>query len=1229
MNTFHLLLVVGSVLLAIQAAYSLGLMLFAWEDKNKGDRNRAVLTFEPPSLRFTILLPARHEEAVIQDTIQRMVDLNYPRDMVQVLVVIDAGDIGTISAVREKLAALNRQGINNVRLLTFADLPISKPHGLNVGLREATGDVVTIFDAEDEPHPVILHLVNSVMLRESTPVVQCGVQLMNYADHWFSALNVLEYFFWFKSRMHYHAAVGMAPLGGNTVFITREWLESLGGWDENCLTEDADIGIRLSAAGVPIRIIYDDEFVTREETPTTTEQFVRQRTRWHQGFLQVLLKGDWLRLPTLGQRLFALYTLGFPLFNALIMLYLPVSLWMMFAVKLPDVVAMVTTLPAYMVLGQFLISVVGLYEFAGAHKLRPSLTSVPRMLIAYLPYQWMLSYAAVRATWRQLRGLNNWEKTAHVGAHRISGLAHSTVLSASSPVLATSPQRVTGGSSGMASFTLGPNVSFVENERTNGKSIARGPSVALSPARHGTGSNGVLNRRQADSQSAVWHPSGSATVGVAERPKYKGGSRNESTTDGGFVERVDAKTFARWCLKNSGAIGFQLFERIRTRVLAPNTALVLVLMTIGLLSQGLNVWGYPSITHFDDEGTYVADAWALLRMGQLSHYTYTYGHVPGAWMLVAAWMMVTGGVQAFGMPVDSARLLMLVLHVAMVPLLFRLARKLGASSAAASIAAFLFSVSPLAVFYQRVFLLDNVMIFWILVSLNLLLDDKARLSRFVLSGIAYGLALLSKETAIFVLPAVLLMVVLWRRPHHGRFAIVGWVLPMAIVTSWYPLYAIIKGELLPAGLALHLLGFTLAFDTGPHVSLLDSLLWQVGRGGGSVTSAGSQFWFNVYNVWMPQDRLLLVGGGAAIALNLLRGIRSRGALAASALGLAATYYLVRGGIVFEFYILLVIPFLCLNIALLLSPLVTPLVARLRPRQAIALGASAGVALLVFYWNAGTLQPLYAQDPSKDAQAALVWVKHNVPSQSVIITRDTLWTPLREHGLGGPAFPNVQNHWQVATDPAVRYGILHNDWHNVDYLLIMPDLVQQFRSSNDTVALDALDNAKLVKSWYVDNDTIELWKVDKSGAIHQENLSVNESDRWLVNAANDVSLLSPAPASAASAPAVKAPATPAPAAPVLSTQVPETRVPATQVPATQALVAPSPALPSDSRSVGLDGIALPRVYVVQPGDTLKSIAIRVYGDPNALRSITLANGQPIADPNSLSPGEQLALPRRQP
>jgi glycosyltransferase XagB len=417
----EILLVACSILLTLQSIYSTALMLYAWEDEDKQDRSRAPVDFEPPRTSFTVLLPARHEEAVIQQTIQRVVELDYPRELVQVLVVIEAGDSGTIAKVNEKLGRLKRLGIDHVRLVTFDDPPINKPHGLNVGLQQATGDVVTIFDAEDEPHPAILQVVNTIALQENATVIQCGVQLMNYADRWFSALNVLEYFFWFKSRMHYHAAVGMVPLGGNTVFVTRDLLHQLNGWDQTCLTEDADIGIRLSAMRIPIRVMYEDTYVTREETPPTVEQFVKQRTRWNQGFLQVLLKGHWLRLPTLPQRSMALYTLGFPLFQALMLIYVPISIWSILTSKVEILVAMISMLPLYMLAIQFSICAVGLYEFATVHGLRPSRMSLVHLLLAYLPYQWMLGYAALRAVWRQLRGLNAWEKTTHTGAHRVLG----------------------------------------------------------------------------------------------------------------------------------------------------------------------------------------------------------------------------------------------------------------------------------------------------------------------------------------------------------------------------------------------------------------------------------------------------------------------------------------------------------------------------------------------------------------------------------------------------------------------------------------------------------------------------------------------------------------------------------------------------------------------------------------------------------------------------------------
>src|SRR5437764_3200908 len=135
----------------------------------------------------------------------------------------------------------------------------------------------------------------------------------------------MEYFFWFRSRLHLHADHRFIPLGGNTVFIRRDVLQVVGGWDPECLAEDCELGVRLSALGARVAVAYDPDLVTREETPGTIGGLLRQRTRWNQGFLQVLRKGEWRRLPR-HQRLLARYTLAMPFLQAFAGVVIPLSI---------------------------------------------------------------------------------------------------------------------------------------------------------------------------------------------------------------------------------------------------------------------------------------------------------------------------------------------------------------------------------------------------------------------------------------------------------------------------------------------------------------------------------------------------------------------------------------------------------------------------------------------------------------------------------------------------------------------------------------------------------------------------------------------------------------------------------------------------------------------------------------------------------------------------------------
>ena len=429
------LLVVLSLLMSAQAGYTVYLMLYTWDHDQDYEAAGAPRAFRVPQISFTALLPAHHEEEVIGETLERVMRAHYPQRLLEAIVICAKDDQGTIEAAQAASERLVAQGIMGARVLVFDDRQLNKPHRLNVALPQARGDVITIFDAEDEIHPDLFNVVNTVMLDEEVRVVQSGVQLMNYDSRWFSAHNVLEYYFWFKSRLHAHARNGMTPLGGNTIFFNADLIRQIGGWDEHNLTEDADIGIRLSAMGEPVRVVYDDAYVTKEETPPTLKGFIKQRTRWNQGFLQTLGKSSWRTVPKLSNKLMALYILAFPFLQALLALYLAVSLAMMMLVKLPVLATLFLFLPSYALFAHYLLSVIGLHEFARAHGLRlPSRATlrlggqvlalpVPaypalHLLVTYFPYQWALGFAAIRAVWRELRGQTNWEKTAHVGAHR-------------------------------------------------------------------------------------------------------------------------------------------------------------------------------------------------------------------------------------------------------------------------------------------------------------------------------------------------------------------------------------------------------------------------------------------------------------------------------------------------------------------------------------------------------------------------------------------------------------------------------------------------------------------------------------------------------------------------------------------------------------------------------------------------------------------------------------------
>src|SRR6266566_5075562 len=147
-----------------------------------------------------------------------------------------------------------------------------------------------------------------------------------------------------------------------------------------------------------------------------------------------------------------------------------------------------------------------------------------------------------------------------------------------------------------------------------------------------------------------------------------------------------------------------------TRSVGLARVLLLVSLLTGAISHGYHLFLYP--LYITDEGIYMQQAWSVLRQGRLSPYTYSYDHAPAGWLVIAGWVSILPHqFEAFGNAINTGRVLMLLVHVASVFLLFQSTRRLSGSLIAAVMASFLFNLSPLAVYYQRQVLLDNLMVF--------------------------------------------------------------------------------------------------------------------------------------------------------------------------------------------------------------------------------------------------------------------------------------------------------------------------------------------------------------------------------------------------------------------------------------------------------------------------------------------------------------------------------------
>lgn len=513
-----------------------------------------------------------------------------------------------------------------------------------------------------------------------------------------------------------------------------------------------------------------------------------------------------------------------------------------------------------------------------------------------------------------------------------------------------------------------------------------------------------------------------------------------------------------------------MFRRWRSSVGGPAAAALLVVSLVsGLFTHGYNLSQYPLF--LTDEGIYVQQAWSLVNDGRLSPYTYFYDHAPGGWIVMAGWAgVLPGGFHAFGNEVGTMRVLMLVAHVASVGLLFGIVRALTNSAVGAFIAAFIVNFSPLAIYYQRMVLLDNLMVFWLLLAAYLLINGRGRIGTAMIAGFAFGISVITKENAIYFVPA---LGYLAHRQAKGqqnrRFLTRFWWIAATVPVASYVLFALFKSEFFPTRL-----NFDLHNPPADHVSLLYSLWWQLNR---TSPKGHSVFLEMMQGSWLPRDPLLLIGGSVAVLAVLGLWFRDRahrpGYLVAALLVLGYAFYLGRGSQLLDFYVAPVLPLLALNVGVLFGHFASRVAVPVRAGAAASLVAAALLVPDAYVLHHDThgrvqFQDLYHLRLTTMQEQQIDFVRANIPPDARIIMDDDIWTALHDRK---PVFPNAHSHFKASSDPYVRDKVFRSDWRNIDYVVM----------SNRMHASMAANNADGRESWIleaVDKHSQQIWGAER-------------------------------------------------------------------------------------------------------------------------------------------------------
>jgi cellulose synthase/poly-beta-1,6-N-acetylglucosamine synthase-like glycosyltransferase len=403
------LFVIAVILIWFTIAYQFILTVFGYINYVQSMKEKRELdnrSFDYPAC--SILIPAHNEEKVIAATIESMLKLEYPKDKLQIIVINDGSEDATKNIIEQYAEKDARVQLFNIRK---GEGGKGKSRTLNLGLQQAKGDVIAIYDADNTPDKDSLrYLVAQLLLHEELGAVIGKFRTVNKnATLLTRFINIETLSFQSMLQAGRWQMHGISTLPGTNFVMWHHIIKKLGGWDEEALTEDSELSIRIYEEGYKIKFI--PYAITYEQEPQQWGTWIRQRMRWVRGNNYVVKK-FWKEIPRFKSKRMAfdlLYTLSlyYIFFVAVVfsdVLFL-VSLFQLVTISLPGPYTFVWVTSLILFLFELFLSI----SYDG----EDTLINFGTIILMYFTYSQLWIYVVIKSVYQDVikKEKQVWDKT--------------------------------------------------------------------------------------------------------------------------------------------------------------------------------------------------------------------------------------------------------------------------------------------------------------------------------------------------------------------------------------------------------------------------------------------------------------------------------------------------------------------------------------------------------------------------------------------------------------------------------------------------------------------------------------------------------------------------------------------------------------------------------------------------------------------------------------------------